>query len=87
VLTALVTSVTNATERVMACLDEVRQNKRKSLVRACRNLLRVVNEDLEPAEGGGLQVAERRSARRIISITDPEAQHFRKSASKVCSGY
>jgi len=71
----------------MACLDEVRQNKRKSLVRACRNLLRVVNEDLEPAEGGGLQVAERRSARRIISITDPEAQHFRKSASKVCSGY
>ena len=87
VLTSLVTSVTQATERILADLNEVRENKRKGLARRCRNLLRVVNEDLEPTENGGLRVAQRRSARRLISHTDPEAQHFRKSKSKVCSGF
>ena len=87
VLTTLVTSVNQATEHVLASLDEVRQNKRKGLARRCRNLLRVVNEDLEPNEDGGLRVAQRRSGERLISHTDPEAQHFRKSKSKVCSGY
>lgn len=87
VLVTLVTSVNKATERVVRCLDEVRQNKRKGLARRCCNLLRVVDEDLEPTKEGGLQVAERRSAKRLISHTDPDAQHFRKSKSKVCSGY
>lgn len=87
VLTALVASVNKATECVLAELGEVRENKRKGLARKCRNLLRVVNEDLEATEDGGLQVKERRSAKRLISNTDPEAQHFRKSASKVCSGF
>jgi len=87
VLSTLVASVCNSTERVFAGLSEVRQNKRKGLARCCRNLLRVVDEDLEPTEEGGLQVKKRRSSKRLISYTDPEAQHFRKSKSKVCSGY
>ncbi len=64
VLTALVTSVNQATERILASIEEVRQNKRKGLARRCRNLLRVVNEDLEPTEGGGLRIARRRSSQR-----------------------
>lgn len=87
VLATLVMSVNKATEHVFASLEEVRENKRKGLARRCRNLLRVVDEDLEPTENGGLQVVERRSAKRLISYTDPKAEHFRKSKSKVCSGY
>jgi|GEM_PF-1496232 len=87
VLTELVATVARATERVLAGLETVRPNKRKRLARRCKNLLRVVEEDLEGTEDGGLRVRRRRSAKRLISVTDPEAQHFRKSASKVCSGF
>lgn len=87
VLVTLVSTVNRATEQVLAGLEGVRSNKRKRLARLCRNLLRVVEEDLEPTEGGGLRVAQRRSRERLISQTDPEAQHFRKSRSQVFSGF
>jgi len=87
VLAELVSTVALATEQVLAGLLTVRSNKRKRLARRCKNLLRVVEEDLEATEDGGLRVRQRRSAKRLISVTDPDAQHFRKSASKVCSGF
>lgn len=57
------------------------------LARLARNLLRVVSEDLAADDEGGMQVIERTTSARLISYTDPEAQHFRKSKSKVCSGF
>lgn len=87
VLTELVATVARATEQVLAGLEAVRPNKRKPVARRCANLLRVVEEDLEGTADGGLRIRQRRSAGRLISVTDPDAQHFRKSASKVCSGF
>ena len=87
VLAQLVTWVNDCTERVQRNVGEVRQNKHKPLLRLSRNLLRVVDEDLEATEDGLLRVKRRATSARLISLTDPEAQHFRKSKSKVCSGY
>jgi len=87
VLAELVGSVTRGVEEVMTRLKEVRSNKHKPLARLCRNLLRVVEEDLVADDDGSIKVVHRRSSGRLISYTDPEAQHFRKSKSKVCSGY
>jgi IS5 family transposase len=83
----LAATVNRAVQRVLADLDGVRKSRRAGLARLCQNLLRVVGEDLEANAEGRLQVAYRTSAQRLISHGDPEAQHFRKSRSKVCSGY
>jgi IS5 family transposase len=79
--------VTSAVEYVTANLADVRENKHKTLRRMCRNLLGVVQDDLVTDEHGVIQIAHRTTSARLISFTDPDAQHFRKSKSKVCSGY
>jgi IS5 family transposase len=87
VLAKLASSVNAATKLVLAGLDTVRENKRLPLGRLARNLVRVVSEDLTADDDGGMQVIQRTTSARLISYTDPEAQHFRKSKSKVCSGF
>lgn len=87
ILAKLAETVTRVTELVLAGLDSVRENKRVSLARLARNLVRVVSEDLEADAHGAMQIVERTTSARLISYTDPEAQHFRKSKSKVCSGF
>lgn len=87
VLTELAQTVIRATELVLGGLESVRENKRVPLSRLSRNLLRVVSEDLKADDSGAMQVVERTSSARLISYTDPDAQHFRKSKSKVCSGF
>ena len=87
VLTKLAASAIQATERVLAELATVRENKRVPLARLARNLARVVSEDLERDAQGRMVVVERTTSARLISLTDPDAQHFRKSKSKVCSGF
>jgi len=87
VLEQLVELVTRGVTFVQEWLDDVRENKHLPLARRCRNLLRVVDEDLETTEDGTLEVVRRTTSDRLISLTDPEAQHFRKSKSKVCQGF
>lgn len=87
VLTKLAKAITRATEFVLAGLESVRENKRVPLARLARNLVRVVSEDLEANGSGVMQVVVRTTSARLIRYTDPEAQRFRKSKSKVCSGF
>jgi len=87
VLEQLIELVTRCVGIVQSGLDKVRENKRLPLTRRCRNLLRVVEEDLETADDGTIKVVSRTTSDRLISHTDPEAQHFRKSKSKVCQGF
>lgn len=87
VLAKLATSVSRAAELVVGGLESVRENKRVPLARLARNLVRVVSEDLETDKNGAMQVVQRTTSARLISYTDPEAQHFRKSRSKVCHGF
>lgn len=50
-------------------------------------LLQVARQDIEPVEDGGFRIARGTAAGRVISITDPEARHGRKSSSKVIKGF
>jgi hypothetical protein len=65
----------------------VRPNKRKGLLRRCRNLLRVVSNDFETDEEGRLVVAKRVAKDRLVSITDPQARHGRKSRRQTFNGF
>lgn len=72
---------------VRGSLGEVRRNKRKGVLRACRRLVKVVVDDLETDEQGRLVVAQRVAKDRLVSFTDPQARHGRKSRSKTFKGY
>lgn len=65
----------------------MRPGLRKALLRRGRHLLRVVSDDLETDAQGQLVIAERVAADRLVSITDPEARHGRKSKSQTFHGF
>lgn len=50
-------------------------------------LRKVARQDVEETEDGNFRIAEGTVPGRIISITDPEASHGRKSSSKVINGF
>lgn len=66
---------------------EVRASKRKRLLRRCRHLLKVVRDDLETDEDGRLVVAHGVAKGRIVSITDSQARHSRKTKSRPFNGH
>jgi len=68
-------------------LGTVRPGLRKGLLRQCRNLLRVVANDLESDVNGRLVVARRVAEDRLISLTDAQARHGRKSSSHRFDGF
>lgn len=68
-------------------LSTARAGFHRGLLRRCRNLLRVVEDDLEPDDEGRLVIARRVARDRLISITDPEARHGRKSKRRLFKGY
>lgn len=68
-------------------LPEARHSFRKGLLRDCRNLLRVLTDDLEADERGRLVVARRVARDRLVSITDPQARHGRKSRRRLFNGF
>lgn len=76
-----------AVNEIRSSLSDVRSNKHKRLLRRCRNLLRVIDQDLDTDEQGRLVVAERVARARIISLTDPQARHGRKSRKKKFNGF
>jgi transposase len=53
----------------------------------CRTLVRVVEQDLEVDAEGRLGVARRVAEDRIVSLTDPQARHGRKTRSVSFEGY
>ena len=50
-------------------------------------LQRVARQDVEEKDDGTFEIARGTTADRVISVTDPEARHGRKSSSKVISGF
>jgi hypothetical protein len=74
-------------EEVRIRLQEVRRGKRKKLLKLCRRLMQVVEQDLEADEEGGLQIAQGVAEDRLISLTDPQARHGRKSDARKFNGF
>ena len=68
-------------------VSTARPSLQKGLLRLCRNLLRVVRDDLETDEQGRLVVARRVARDRLVSLLDPQARHGRKSRSRRFNGF
>lgn len=73
--------------KVRRGLDGVRANKRKGLLRRCRALAKVIADDLEVDDEGRLFVARKTTSGRLVSITDLQARHGRKTRSVKFKGY
>jgi hypothetical protein len=87
IVAQLAANVVDAVGIVRRGVQSVRSGLRKSLLRRCRHLLRVVSEDLETDPHGHLVIAKRVAADRLVCITDPEARHGRKSKSQTFNGF
>lgn len=74
-------------ETVRGGLEEVRRGKRKKLLKLCRRLMKVVEQNLEGNGQGGLRIAQKVAEDRLVSFTDPEARHGRKSSSRKFNGF
>ncbi len=87
-VTVVAAAAVEVVERIRQSLEHVSSpGKRKRLARRCRNLLRKIREDLEPDDQGRLRVARRVVEGRLVSRTDPEARHARKSRKKTFNGF
>jgi hypothetical protein len=87
VIRQLAEDVVKAVTIIRRGVESVRPKLRKRLLRRCRHLLRVISDDLTTDEHGRLVIAERVAAGRLVSITDPEARHGRKSKSQGFNGF
>jgi hypothetical protein len=87
VVAQLAADVVKATSLIRRDVESVRASFRRGLHRKCRHLLRVVTDDLETNEQGQLVIAERVASNRLVSVTDPEARHGRKSKSQCFNGF
>lgn len=59
----------------------------RALLERCRNILRVVEQNLEADEAGRLVIARKVVRDRLVSITDPQARHGRKTRSVSFEGF
>ena len=88
---AVVDQLAGHVERLVAWvrkrLYEVRPAFRKGILRRCRNLLKVVSNDLEADAQGRLVPAHHVARDRLISMTDPQARHGRKSNKRLFNGF
>lgn len=88
VVTELAADVSRVVELVRADLDRIDAGPwRKNLISRCDAVLAVAAQDLEGTEDGRLVIAQRVAQNRVISITDPEARHGRKSKSQTFNGF
>lgn len=87
----VVSKLANQALRIVDCIrchiDEVRSNKRKGMLRKCRRLLRVVSDDLETDEEGRLVIAKKVARDRLVSFTEPQARHGRKTEKRTFNGF
>lgn len=86
-LSGLAEDVLRIAEQVRADIHRVRHSLRRSLLRLCRRLVGVVHDDFETDPEGRLVIARRVAQDRLVSLTDPQARHGRKSASQTFKGF
>lgn len=86
-LDRLAQDVLRSIERVTLHLGTVRAGFRRALDKLSRRLLRIVRDDLETDADGRLVIARRVAEDRLVSFTDPQARHGRKSKSRTFKGF
>jgi len=87
VISELATTVMRIVAAVRRDIVNVKPRLRKKVLRKCRNLLKVVADDLCVDDEGRFVVARRVTKGRLVSLTDPNARHGRKSKSGRFAGF
>lgn len=84
---ALVTEEIRDADRLIKQVDELQVTLPSDVEEAVKLLQRVARQDVEELADGTFRIAKGTATGRIISVTDPEARHGRKSSSKVINGF
>jgi len=86
---ALLTQEVHDADRIAAHVCELDQEMGlpQEVEQAVDLLKQVARQDVEELDDGTFRIAKGTVSGRIISITDPEARHGRKSASKTIKGF
>lgn len=84
---ALLTAQIQDADRVVETVDGLGDAVAADVIEAVALLRTVTHQDVEQLADGTYRIAQGTVPGRIISITDPEARHGRKSASKVINGF
>lgn len=87
VITELAAGAIRLVGLIRTNIKTVKPKRRGCLLRHGRTLLKIIEDDLEPGEEGGLVIAQRVMTGRTVSFMDPHAQHGRKSKSKRFNGF
>lgn len=87
VLEQVVAGALRAVERVRSNIDHARPRRHGRLLRRCRQLTRVISQGVETGEDGGLVIARKVARDRLVSLTDGQARHGRKTQSKLFHGF
>ena len=83
----LITEEVNDAERVRKAVEAMKVRLPPDVDEAVALLAKVALQDVEKTEDGGWKISIGTAAGRVVSITDPEARHGRKSASKMIHGF
>jgi hypothetical protein len=87
VVTELAGDVVRVVEWVRTQIGEAPRGARKGILKLCKTLTTVIVQNLEPDAEGRLVIAQKVVRDRIISLTDTEARHGRKSKSQTFNGF
>lgn len=83
----LAEAVVRVVDQVNGALRDIPSEKRKPILQLCKTLTTVINQNLEPDEQGRLVVAQKVARDRVVSLTDTQARHGRKSRTQTFNGF
>lgn len=84
---ALITEEIRDADRLVKQVAEMKAQLPAEVEQAVRLLQRVARQDVAETADGTFEIARGTAPDRVISITDPEARHGRKTAAKVITGF
>lgn len=83
----LLTAQVRDADRVVKAVEAMADELPTEVIEAVDLLKTVAHQDVEQLDDGSYKIARGTASGRVISITDPEARHGRKSASKRINGF
>jgi hypothetical protein len=86
----LLTAIVQDARRLLSLVEPAQQahpEQAESLAEAAALLRRLSAQDVEEKPTGGYQIKEGTEKDRVVSVSDPEMRHGRKSASKRFNGH